>query len=257
MDASMRSFSRLEKAAVLGIAIVGLAAVVGAGAFLGGAPPDGPGPEPWPESQADGNGGPRSPNGNSEGVTPPVVSDGPKGIIRGAVVDEAKNPIADAVVELFAAAGRARLITIRLTDLEGTFNMSGVPAGQACFLMAKAAGYAPSNSTRVEVRANRISNFTITMRRGAGARFRVIDSSTDRPIEGAVLWFARQVGSAPSVYAAIGKRISDANGTAVMTLEPGIYEVRVEKKSSHSTLNITFQHPRDTGDPLTLKLSRP
>ena len=34
MDASMRPFSRLEKAFVLGIAIAGLAAVVGAGAFL-------------------------------------------------------------------------------------------------------------------------------------------------------------------------------------------------------------------------------
>jgi protocatechuate 3,4-dioxygenase beta subunit len=153
----------------------------------------------------------------------------PGATVRGTATDEEGKPVAGADVRMAMQQSWSPMGAV--TDKEGKFELTDVPAGAISYFRIDAKGFmpypdpsAPASGQGESLREDSTMVRDVVLRRGLAAELRVVAADTNAPIEGceATLHVARQWGGMSQPW----KATTDKEGVAKLGgLVPGNYIV--------------------------------
>lgn len=245
----MEPLRKSERVAAVVIAALGVAFVAGAAAFTRPSEP----PPPLPGTQDErpaGVASTRPPDG--EGVLPPLDPNAPMGAVGVEINDEQGGPIGGATVQLFEVRGGYTAVGRGATGPDGTFRFARVPSGRSYCVMARAPGFAPTTTESMTLVPDAIAVRKLVLHRGTPVTIAVTRGAG--PFKGATVSLRRAAAAAEagvSVDLPMATLVTGDDGTVVVELAPGRYSAQV---AGPPIANASFEHPRDTGRPVSLKL---
>ncbi|MFZ5443646.1 MAG: carboxypeptidase regulatory-like domain-containing protein [Myxococcota bacterium] len=175
--------------------------------------------------------------------------------LAGRVSDRRGQPVPAFVITVRQKLGpleQAELVSHRVVDAEGRYELNGLPAGTVV-ASASALGFAPAEPLELRLDASRVSTADFTLREGGTVEGRVVDRKTKAPLAGAVVSLEGQGDT--SLLMTTSARTDEHGRFVLPGLKPGRRSLFVAASGHHARIKQIEARADEVTGPIELELT--